>query len=77
MLRKIKNVKIVVENPAFEMEEITNEVAERKRRVNNVLIFNVNESSIAKKSNRSKEEINTVKDIHTHAEKYLGNFNEM
>lgn len=77
MLLNMQNERNTVDNPAFEMEEIINEMTERQRRANNVLIFNVNESSTANRSDRTREEINTVKGILTHAEKNLGSFKVM
>lgn len=40
-------------------KNVRNDVAERQRRVKNVLICNVNESSIANKSDKNRDEINT------------------
>lgn len=46
-----------------ESEEVINEIAERQRRASNIIVYNINESSVKNKTARITDECNKIKEL--------------
>ncbi|XP_074031442.1 uncharacterized protein [Leptinotarsa decemlineata] len=61
----------------MEMEEFINEMEERRKRANNVMIINVNESNAENRIHRLEDEKNTVKQLLQNIDSNIENFRVM
>ncbi|KAG5892737.1 hypothetical protein JTB14_001108 [Gonioctena quinquepunctata] len=67
-------MKIESSETNFDMEEFMNGMEERKKRSNNIMILNINESDAVNRNDRMKDENKTVKEVLAHADIALNEF---
>ncbi|KAG5881417.1 hypothetical protein JTB14_004512 [Gonioctena quinquepunctata] len=67
-------MKIESSETNFDMEEFMNEMEERKKRSNNIMILNINESNAVNRNDRIKDEKKRVKEVLAHADIALNEF---